>query len=351
MSSSIFSSENLRRYFALPRRERWWHAAIAFGAVMTLALCRQVPGALYGRSGCEGGSLGSTAVASLSDRTEVLFAGSSHVLFGVRPQRYTVRAMNLAATWLDYTCIRTILGKHLSRVPNLAVAVIEYDELPYVSDLVPAMLNSGDPRPLQELDLTPVEFPTTGALQTARVVAMAFIYPFTGLSRVTPFAWSKRTDACSPLYRPARGFAPGYYYTDGVTPKNFNAQAVYHALAKAAANERAVARNRAALTETIALLRHRGVTVVLLRLPHARDYLPRRPPIIAARFRELQALALAASRSDARVLVWDLAEHPSFTPADFCDIHHLNATGADKLAKLLDAPLRELASKNRPEIR
>jgi hypothetical protein len=351
MSSSIFSSETVRRYGALPRKERFWHAAIAVAAAIAVLVCREIPPRLYGTSGCRGGSLGSTAVASLSDRTEVLFAGSSHVLFGVRPQRFTVHAMNLAGTWLDYTCIRAIVARHLHRVPNLKVAVIEYDELPYVSDLVPAIVATRDVRPLQELGLSPAEFPTAGATQAGEVFATSFMFPFTSLPRVTPLAWRNRDKSCSPLYHPPRGFAPGYYYTDGVTPKNFNAGAVFNALAKASEKVNVVRRNAAALTATIALLRSRGTAVVLLRLPHARDYVTQRPPIVSARFRELQRIAIAASRSDAGIAVWDLGEDPAFAPADFCDNNHLNAAGADKLAKLLDAPLRALASKTVAEVR
>ncbi|HEV8435615.1 MAG TPA: hypothetical protein VGR95_19555, partial [Thermoanaerobaculia bacterium] len=66
-------------------------------------------------SGCKGATLGSAAVASLSDRTEVLFLGSSHFLFGIRPQQYSVPSTNLAATWLDYSCIRRVVEKNLSR--------------------------------------------------------------------------------------------------------------------------------------------------------------------------------------------------------------------------------------------
>lgn len=319
---------------------------MALAALVATVFCRELPPRLYGTSGCRGGSLGSTAVASLSDRTQLLFTGSSHVLFGIRPQRYTTPAMNLAGTWLGYDCVHAVIAKHLHRVPNLRVAVVEYDELPYVSDLVSAILSSHDVRPLQELGLSPFEFPTTSVAEKIEVLANSFIFPFTGLPRVTPFAWQQRDKTCSPLYHPPIGFAPGYYYTDGVTPANFNAKIVYGALAKASKDGGVVHRNERALIDTIALLRSRGATVVLLRLPHARGYGPQRPRIVEERFRQLQSVALAASRADAGVLVWDLGEHPAFVPSDFVDNNHLNAVGADKLARLLDAPLRALASRN-----
>ena len=63
---------------------------------------------------------------------------------------------------VDIDGIQRVIAKNLARVPNLKVAVIEYDELPLVADLVPAMLATKDFRPLTQLSLTPLEFPTAG---------------------------------------------------------------------------------------------------------------------------------------------------------------------------------------------
>lgn len=339
MSSSIFSSEHFRRYAALPRAQRRWHATVMTVLALSAMLCSRVPPLVYGASGCDG-TLGSTAVASLSDRTEVLFVGSSHVLFGVRPQRYSVRTMNLASTWLDYTCALRLVEKHLPRVPNVKVAVIEYDELPLVADLVPAMINAKDVRPLTDLALTPLEFPTTVSRKLQALYAET-AFSLTTLPRLTPWGREHRWQACTPLHHPPRGFAAGYYYTEGVTPANFNAQAVYDALTHAAGNEKVVQRNVRALQETIELLRRRGITVVLLRLPHARDYA--RPALVETRWQELQAMVDARSRTDAGLLVWDFGQRADFQRGDFCDNNHLNVFGADKLARLLDPDLLRLS--------
>jgi hypothetical protein len=338
MSSSIFSSEHLRRYAALPRAERRWHATVLGVLALSAMLCSRVPPRVYGASGCDG-TLASTAVASLSDRTEVLFVGSSHVLFGIRPQRYSVRAMNLAPPWLDYTCARRLVEKHLPRVPNLKVAVIEYDELPLVADLVPAMIGAKDVRPMTELGLTPLEFPSNVFRKLQALYAQSE-FSLTTLPRLTPWGWQHRWQACNPLQHPSRGFAAGYYYTENVTPANFNAQPVYDALTKAARDEEVVQRNLHALQQTIELLRRRGVTVVLLRLPHARDYA--RPALVETRWQELQAIVDARRRTDAGLLVWDLGERADFQRGDFCDNNHLNVYGADKLARLLDPDLFRL---------
>lgn len=342
MSSSIFSSEHLRAYAALPRAERRWHAAIAAVLAVTATICSQIPALVYGASGCQNGTLGSTAVASLSDRTKVLFVGSSHVLFGVRPQRYSVPTMNLAATWLDYSCARRVVEKLLPRVPNLNVAVIEYDELPLIADLVPAMVNAKDLRPLRELSLNPFEFPADDLVLHLRVLYTAFTSPMHSLPRLTPLAWEDRAQACTPLNHPARGFSPGYFFTDDVTPPSYDPKVVFDALAIAARHDGIVTRNLNALHDTIALLRRRGVSVVLLRLPHDRGYAQGRPPIVQARWQQLQRGVAAESRADAGVVVLDWGEHPAFQPHDFRDNNHLNAFGADKLAGLLDARLRGL---------
>jgi len=347
MLSSIFSSEHFRRYAALPRAERRWHAAIAAVLAVVAMICSQIPARVYGPSGCEGGTLGSTAVASLSARTHVLFVGSSHVLFGVRPSRYSVPAMNLASTWLDYACARRLVEKHLPRVPNLKVAVIEYDELPLVADLVPAMVNLHDLRTLTELSLDAFEIPADDVVLKLRVLYTAFLFPLTGLPRLTPLAWEKRMEACPPLQHPPRGFSPGYFFTDDVTPRSYDPKVLFHALADASRHDGVVTRNANALHDTIALLRRRGVAVVLLRLPHARGYAQARPAIVQARWQELQRSAAAEGRADAGVVVLDWGEHPAFQPRDFRDDNHLNAFGADKLAGLLDPRLRALCGEAR----
>jgi hypothetical protein len=342
MRSSIFNFEHFRRYAALPRAERRWHAAIAGVLGLVALLSPAVPPLLFGRAGCAGGTLGSTAVASLSDRTRVLFVGSSHVLFGIRPQRYSVEAVSLATTWADYACIRRIVEKHLRRVPNLDVLVIEYDELPFVSDLVPSIIATNDPRPLMELELRPLEFPADGWIQRLGVLRAAWTYSMTSLPRLTPRGWENAAESCSPLHHPPRGFAPGYYFTDGVTPASYDQQLVFTSLAKAARDERVVQRNLHELEATIELLRRRGVNVVLLRLPHARDYAALRPAIVAARWRQLQNRLQVLHQRDARLLLLDWEERPEFQPGDFCDSNHLNVFGADKLARLLDPELRRL---------
>src|ERR1044072_2600302 len=177
MRSSIFNFEYFRRYAALPRAEKWWHALIAAVVGLLALVCPLVPRSLFEASGCAGETLGGAAVHSLSDRTQVLFLGSSHVLFGIRPQQYSVPSMTLPTTWLDYTCMRRVLEKHRSRVPNLKVAVIEYDELPLVSDLVPSMIYVRDPRPLNELSLSPVEVTTDDWLERLQVLWVAWSFP------------------------------------------------------------------------------------------------------------------------------------------------------------------------------
>jgi hypothetical protein len=340
MRSSIFSFEHFRRYAALPRAERRWHAAVAAVLAAVVLLAPRLPALVYGASGCPNGTLGSAAVASLSDRTQVLFVGSSHVLFGIRPERYSVRAMNLATTWLDYTCARRVVEKHLPRVPDLKVAVIEYDELPLVADLVPGMIHAKDISALADLALCPLEMPAANPFQTLQVLYTAWASPLYNLPRLTPLGWQDRATVCSPLRHPPRGFSAGYYYTEGVTPASYDANAVYAALTKSARDAQVVDRNRRALQQTISMLRARGIKVVLLRLPHARDYV--RPAIVAERWRELESSVAAQRRADAGLLVLDWGSNAEFQPRDFVDNHHLNAAGADKLAGLLDGRLRAL---------
>jgi hypothetical protein len=322
----------------MSRAEKRWHARLAVLLAVVALIASQVPRVVYGSSGCDGETLGSAAVASLSDRTEVLVLGSSHVLFGIRPQQYSMPLVSLAATWLDYSAMQRVLEKHLPRVPNLKVAVIEYDELPLVSDLVPAMLASRDLRPLRELSLSAFEIPTATIGQRLQTLWTEWISPMRNLPRITLLEWRERGKACSPLYHPPVGFAAGYYYTDGVTPADFDAQAVFDALSGAARREEVVQRNLAALGEMTATLQRRGVKVVLLRLPHTAEYWAGVPGTVTARWRQLQDWA----RGNPGLSVLDWGKRAEFLPGDFVDIHHLNVFGADRLARLLDAQLSAL---------
>jgi hypothetical protein len=342
VNSSIFSFDHFRRYAALPAGERRWHALLTTALLLVMLISYDIPARLFGASGCQGPTLGSAAVASLSDGTELLFVGSSRVLFGIRPERYSLRATNLASTWLDYSCAHRLVQKHLSRVPGLKLAVIEYDELPLVSDLVPAMVAVGDLRPLTELALSPLEIPVDDWTLRLRVVSTAVSFRFTGLPRLTPLGWKHRGLPCSPIYRPAHGFAAGYYCTDMLTPASYDRDVVFKALEISARRERVVQRNVRALDETIGLLRRRGVTVVLLRLPHRPEYVNGLPAVVRARWEDLRDRMRREARADDRLLLLDWADRPEFQAGDFADEHHLNVFGADKLARLLDPELRAL---------
>lgn len=340
MSSSIFSFEHFRRYGRLPASVRRWHALLLAVLATLFVVCYQVPALLFGASGCRGGTLGTAAVASLSNRTAVVFLGSSHVLFGIRPDRYSFPATNLAATWLDYTCARRILETNLSRAPNVKTVVIEYDELPLVSDLVPASLAVGDLRPLTDLGLTPLTLPVDRRLDRLRAVYTAMQFRLTTLPRLTPHDWQEPARACGMLQHPAKGFAPGYFYTEVVTPPNFDLDVVLNALAAAAGDQRVVRRNLAALEATIAELRRAGVRVVLLRLPHRTRYVRHLPAAVQARWKELDRRIRAKAATDRGITILDWSQRPEFGDGDFCDDHHLNVFGANKLATLLDPELR-----------
>ena len=342
MHSSIFNFDYFRRYRALPPAERRWHAILVAVLVVVALVCYQVPALLFGRAGCPGPTLEGAAVDSLSDRTGALFVGSSHFLFGIRPRQYSVEAANLATTWLDYTCARRVIEKNLPRAPHVKTVVIEYDELPLVSDLVPAAINAGDLRSLTELDLSPLELPTDHWLETVQALYVAARFRLTTLPRLTPLGWEKRTEPCGELQRPQHDFAAGYYYTENVTPPNFDRAVVFRALSADAQNESVVRRNLAALQQTIAALRRRGVFVVLLRLPHRPEYARGLPPSVRQRWQELRDRVQLDARDDQRIVVLDWGARPEFQDGDFCDDHHLNVFGANKLARLLDPELSRL---------
>ncbi len=71
---------------------------------------------------------------ALSDKTQVIFIGSSHIAGGIRPDLFSVESMYIAGAGFNYFILGKILRKHLDSMPNLKLAVIELDPVPLMID-------------------------------------------------------------------------------------------------------------------------------------------------------------------------------------------------------------------------
>ena len=131
MSSSIFSSENLRAYGHLDGAQRRFHLfLVAVGVAVLLlghSLTNSVEKALwpYGRTAPL-----VQARATLSETTKVVFTGSSHLRAGIRPEVFTFEATSIAGPGWDYSTIEAAVRNNLERMPNLELVIIELDVTP-----------------------------------------------------------------------------------------------------------------------------------------------------------------------------------------------------------------------------
>ncbi|MDQ3813518.1 MAG: hypothetical protein M3347_06155 [Armatimonadota bacterium] len=346
MSSSIFNFDHFQGYARLPRTEKRWHLALACSFLLVALLCRSIPERVYGKYGCKQETISTAAIAALSERTEVLFIGTSHILFAIRPERYSMNVMNLGSPGLSYAGAERLLAKHLERVPNLKVAVIEFDETPLIANTIPSFWLK-DPRLFLELGLSPTELPPDNALEKLQAVSNSVLYPIFTLPRMTPQGWKSKP--INMFQRPPKGFAPGYLYVDVVMSQEQNPLVLeaFRKMEHRAKDQHVVESNLQALQRTIDMLRGRGVTVVLMHLPHHRSYWNERPAILAARWNQLETCIRTRYGKAPGVLIWDWSQAPAFETHDFCDNHHLNVVGANRLARLLDGKLRWLCKDRR----
>jgi len=339
MRSSIFSFEHFRHYASLPRSEKLWHVSLACALSGIALLSLRIPECVYGFYGCPQETISTAAVRALSQQTEVLFLGSSHIQWGIRPERYSLRVMNLAGPGMDYSCMERLAQTHLERVPNLKVAVVEFDELPLVGNTLAALEN--DLRPLLERGLTPCNLPTNNVL----VKLKAALYPVLTLPRVTPIHWKSSRAVINPAQHPPKGFAAGYFYTESVMPPGYDPQPRFDSRLRKARDHAMTRQNLQALHRTIDLLRARRIPVVLLRIPHHSLSRNNRPALLRGRVNLLRRSIARWYGTAQEVLIWDLDDAPGFEAHDFFDAEHLNVFGANKLARLLDPRLRALCGR------
>lgn len=340
MRSSILSFEHFQHYATLPRSEKLWHGWAAILLVLVAVLGLKVPELVYGKYGYKQETRSTAAVAALSPETQVLFIGSSHVQWGIRPERYSLNVMNLAGPVQNYACAERLVEKHIGRVPNLKVAVIELDEVPLIANTLAAL--DKDFRPLLELGLSPYDLPTHNVLTKLK----AALYPILTLPRVTPIELISNRTVKHPAL-PTQYFAAGYVYTEAVMAPDYNPKPRLLGYTWAAQDRHMVQQNLQALQRMIDLLRSRGITVVLLRLPHHALYRRNRPAVLRAQVDLIKRSVNRRYSADRQLLIWDLGDAHGFEIHDFFDAEHLNVSGANKLALILDSKLRALCALSR----
>lgn len=334
MSSSIFSSENLRAYRRLPgaekRRQLMVVLLLAALLVAGHGLAAWVDEVLVPYTPL---ARSVRAREALSESTEVIFAGSSHVLLGIRPDLLSVEAVNIAGPGWDYRTLEAAVRANLERVPNLKLAVIELDPLPMRIDT--PTVQRGHCEALRVWGISPQEVPCRDLLveEGALGELARWLVP---LPRLTPYSIWERVERR--LVGPEGSRTP-------VREEGFLSvgEGSKHGPSRVRWIERRfmrkhTRRNRAALGRLTGMLLQHDVKVVLLRMPHHASFTDNLPP------KWVRELELAARRMrfnmEARIPIWDYEQRGDFSEGDFMDSVHLNAVGAKKLSARLDAMIR-----------
>lgn len=269
-------------------------------------------------------SIGQRAVAALSERTETLVLGTSHVACGIDPRPFDGRLMCLATAAADYEVMELMILRNLERVPNLRLVLLEADNL--------ALFNYGsrgrrDYFELYDYGIRRSDLPLTRWERlTQAVLEWRWVAPIFYTRRLSPRAYwrapaAERVDV-----------APGHFvYTGVVHGGNDGANRI--AVHETLMNPERAAQNLAALRRLLRLLDACGVRVVLVTLPHRPGYRALSSETWRGYFEQI--LATAREQLGPSFQHWDYEEDPSFPREEFNDGHHLNAGGTARFTAML----------------
>lgn len=338
MSSSTFSSENLRAYSRRPPAERRYHVLVAALLVVVLPVghwfADGVEEALLPHSGLAPLVL---ARQALSESTEVVVVGSSHVLLGVWPELLPVEAMNITGPGWDYRSLEAAVLANLERTPNLRLAVIELDTLSMRIDT--SIVQRGRCGALRVWGISEEDVPCVDRpIDEGRFGLLSRV--LIPSPRLTPEAiW----ETVKPRFV---GSAESRVAIAGHRTVLFAAtreQSAKHGRERVRwlqkrFGSRFVRDNQAALGRLTDLLQQHGVRVVLLRMPHQESFTSHVPQ---AWVRQIERAARRLRGNDGvRIPVWNYERGRGFVQGDFMDSVHLNSIGAKKLSRRLGTRIR-----------
>ena len=325
----VIKLDYIEAYIRLPAATRRWHLGLAFLFLVILVAGSEI---LRRTAGVEPAP-GVPYMSLVDDRLEVIYAGSSHVGYGIDPRLYSMNGMNVTAGALNYEGIEIVLRRYLDRAPNLKILVLEAGIVPLRVDTMARL--DGDYRSLYRLGLTTFDLPlgpyekVIQWLRESRV-----LYPVYFMDRWSPslLVWGTR---------PLGGEGEGDADTRGFTPlertistENDGAVVVeIHRLDHLRADH--ATRNLPALLRILDMAEARRLPVVLLRLPHHRTYVENRPEEWERQFQDMMDHAIRQT-SPELLTVLDWEQHPAFLDEHFADGDHLNVRGVTLLRDLLD---------------
>jgi hypothetical protein len=287
------------------------------------------------------------AVESLTPATEVLVLGTSHVDCAIDPRGVDAPLVNLSGIATNYVCLEGVCRAHLDGLSDLRLVVIEADIFPLRYDTLAAL--QGDYTRL--LDLAPL----ISALEvgwreklklwkgrqllygaaTAPFMARDKFAPQVVLTRLQRRSFKPAIDVCGTGEAEiSAGFRA---FEQVMSSENDGSVKVATHENESSKNVAAnVAANTEALTRIIQFVLDRGLTVVLLRLPHHATYREARPAEMNQQYDEaIQAIEtrFAPMIADERLQIWEMEAAKKLTDQDYYDGDHLNRSGAQKFTR------------------
>ena len=317
MNSSIFSSEYVKKYQSLDSAEKRRHGGFVVFFVLLFSLGHFLAKELEHRYS----PFAHLAAAreALSDKTQVIFIGSSHIVGGIRPDLFSVESMYIAGAGFDYFILEKILRKHLDSMPNLKLAVIELDPVP----LMIAASNVGF-RLFYAWGLNRADFESEHKGIGDRVLtsissALAPQYRLTPSSVL--FFLERRSRSSSEQRQVVRR-----------TGKRFAKKRI--SFLKERFSKTNLERNRNALRQMILRLLEHDVKIVFVQLPYTASYSSNTPDSWRQALRETKMEIETTFKL--KIPFWDYEKSNAFDETDFLDPVHMNASGSKKLSTLLE---------------
>ena len=281
-------------------------------------------------------------ISTLSDQTEVIFVGSSHVAYGFNPALFEVEALTLASGALNYENMFPLVMRALKYAPNLKVCVLEADIFPLRVDSLENY--NGDYQSLYRLGLRLNDLNLsryTKCMQ--RVREHPLLYPVFFQPRLSPYvlSWDNSSQELVRM-NPAEGLGhtiatKGYESLDQVINEKNDGHVIleYH---RSDLKKDYTRENTKSLRALLDGLVEKGIHVLLIRLPHHATYYENRPDEWNRQYDGV-FLNQSSGQLGAGVDYLDWDNHADFLDADFGDGHHLNKSGAAKLAELIGAKI------------
>ena len=287
------------------------------------------------------------AVKALSDKTEILGLGSSHIYVMMDPESFSRPTMNLSSDAFNFRVVESVLSAYLDSLSGLKVVLIEWDFVPFVYDTLHVYKTDFrrylDFEPdLSSLDETPWKLARLHWDTWRQDSALSG--PFFAADKLTPGVILDVLRGVQPAAgNPDQVVKAGYTGLLGeLIPERLGDKRLAVHLREAMPAQ--VEANFQALQRIMRELERRKIRVALVRFPHHESYWKIQPKewesMLAGYLHKLRQ-----EFGEQGFEVWDFEREPGMGPEDFYDADHLNVQGNKKLVPLLEERIKSNLSR------